>query len=906
MRFFSSVLRVVMALTFALTGQGLAQSRVILPAGDNTVMQTVRDTVLPRAQAAEDRGLVAGTTTIENVTLRFNMTPAQNAVLDQLVADQANPASSRYHQWLTPEQYGARFGLAASDLAKVTDWLKGEGLVVTGVARSGNFVTLSGTASQIASTFGAPLHMLSAGGETHYSNVQDIALPVGIAGVVSGVTGLNDFHLRAKARTRTVVRPDFTSSLTGNHFLAPGDFYTIYDMNALLNSSLNGTGITIAVMGQTDISLGDVAAFRAASGLSASAPTIKLYGTDPGTVQADLDEAQLDVEWSGAVASGASILYVNSTDVIGGSLTQAIANNVAPILAISYGDCEVGFGAGNIATSNLLFRQAVAQGQTIVGPSGDSGATDCDYKVASASGGLAVDFPASSPYVTAVGGTEFAENGGTYFSTSNGVNSGSALSYIPEAVWNDSGSGNLASGGGGVSAIFSKPSYQVGNGVPNDFSRDVPDISFSASAAHDGYLFCSQGSCTNGYRNAAGNLAVVGGTSISTPAFAGILAVLEQKIKTRVGNANPIIYGLANSTYYGGVFHDVTLGNNASPCLIGTTNCPNGGAIGYAATVGYDLASGWGSLDVMAFVNDWLLVTPTGLVSTTGQTPSSTTVIRAAASGSSVTFTAQVAGTTGGVAPTGTVQFLLDGAAFQSAVPLTGGTATLVFQTNQLSSGTHYLSAAYLGDVTYAGSKGATTFDVVSLTTPDFLLATSTSTTTVASGGTAPGITFSVTPVNGFLGSVSFTASTSSSALAATYSFSVNPVTIASTSVGSTVLTLQAFQTNGQSTGLALTNVKRSGLAKNILPLGVAGALAFAGLLLIPGKRQKRWAGLVCAVFSMSLIAMTGCSSSGTVNASSLITKAAPGTYVITVTATGTTSSGASVSHGTNVTFTVQ
>ena len=233
---------------------------------------------------------------------------------------------------------------------------------------------------------------------------------------------------------------------------------------------------------------------------------------------------------------------------------------------------------------------------------------------------------------------EGCATGVTPYSNSNGnsstANAGSAISYIPETVWIESSSSGLGAGGGGASAYFSKPSWQVGNGVPSDSSRDVPDVSFNAAAVHDGYLFCSQGSCTNGFRNAAGNLNVVGGTFVAAPTLAGVFALLEQQLgggtANRIGNANPMIYGLASIDT--SAFHDITAGNNNSPCQQGTTNCPNGGTIGYNATPGYDLATGWGSIDVYNFVTKWSSATPTGIPTPTPpKAISSTTVTTAGA-----------------------------------------------------------------------------------------------------------------------------------------------------------------------------------------------------------------------------------------------------------------------------------
>jgi subtilase family serine protease len=793
------------------------QNRIVGGAGSKAV--ELPQSVVPRVSKSTDLGEANGTTPLNSISLYFNMTGQQKAALTQLLIDQQNPSSPKYHQWLTPEQFAAQFGLSSADIATVSQWLAGQGFKVTSIARSHTFIQFSGTVAQAQSAFQTSIHRLSLNGEEHLANTTAVSLPSGIGAVVASVRGLDDFKLKPRAHVRTVqanANPKYTSSISGDTYIAPGDFYTIYDVEPLLTGSINGTGISIAVAGQTDISLSDVTAFRSASGLSTTnLPTVKLFGTDPGTSANDIDEAQLDVEWSGAVAPSASIIYANSTDVIT-SLTDIIDNKLAPIASISYGDCESGTGASNLNALNTLFMQANAEGITVLGPAGDSGATDCDYQSASATQGLAVDFPASSPYVTGLGGTEFNEGTGTYFGTTNNSNGGSALSYIPEMVWNDTtadlaAGGTLSAGGGGLSSFFTKPYWQTGNGVPNDFARDVPDVSLNASADHDGYLFCSQGFCVNGFRDSAtptatcttGNcLDVVGGTSVSTPAFAGILALVEQKIgaTTGIGNANPTIYALANSTtYYPTVFHDVTVGNNDSPCTAGSTDCPTGGSIGYSATTGYDLATGWGSVDAFVLANSWALVTPAG-AGTTG-TAISTTNLSASAtsvtSGTSVTFTATVAngGTAAGATPTGTVQFLVDNVPSGSGVMLSSGTATFTLATTSLSSGNHIISAAYSGDSTYAGSKASVNVDVTSATVADFTLTPATATATAAAGATAAGIVFTVTPVNGFVGSVAFSATTTSSTLNATYSFSVTPVVISSSTPGTTTLTLSAYVT---------------------------------------------------------------------------------------------------------------
>ncbi|MGH9610022.1 MAG: S53 family peptidase, partial [Bryobacteraceae bacterium] len=569
---------------------------------------------------ARDAGPADPSLVLPHITLHLAMTSAQKSDLQTLLQAQQTRGSGQYHHWLTPEQFADRFGANKSDIQKIGAWLESQGFSDVEASRSRTAISFSGTAEQVQEAFGTTLHRIEVNGTVHYANLKNPVLPAALKGMVEGIRGLNNFHPKPHAiRKRAGFRPRFTSSISGATYLTPADFATIYDINPIYNSGLDGTGETIAVAGQSDIQLSDIAAFRSAAGLPANDPQVVLAGKDPGTNSGDQSESELDLEWAGGIAKNAHVVFVNSTDAFT-SVNYAIDNNLGDVLVITYGACESSVGTAEIDSLNAEFEQANVLGITVVAASGDDGAADCDEGTDStppsvATQGLAVDFPASSPYVTAVGGTEFNEGSGTYWQPQSTTDIlSSALSYIPEMAWNDTtADGQLAATGGGVSSDNAKPSWQAGSGVPADGLRDVPDIAFTASPDHDGYLVCSgdgaSGSksvpdCTNGFRAANQDLDVVGGTSAPVPAFAGIVALLDQQ-SGRQGNVDANLYSLASLST--DVFHDITQGTNIVPCQAGSTDCPTTGPvqIGYSAGPGYDLVTGLGSIDAYHLLLEW-------------------------------------------------------------------------------------------------------------------------------------------------------------------------------------------------------------------------------------------------------------------------------------------------------------
>ena len=568
---------------------------------------------------------------MEWMKLIFQPTAAQQSELNILLAQLQNSDSPNYHKWLTPEQYAGRFGLSPSDVAKAAAWLKSQGFSIAEIARGRTYIAFNGTAAQVEAAFKTQIHQYIVNGESHYANATEPSIPSALAGVVSGISSLHNFGPKPRL---IKPQPRVTSSYSGNHFLQPGDFATIYDLTGLYNSGIDGTGQTIAVAGQTDLvtdsngNFSDVVTFRSNSGLSAPNLTALLIpnATDPGIVSGDIDEANLDVEWSGGVAKNAHIIFVIGNATTGGgafdALQYAVTQNLAPVISISYGLCEPQLDSATLSALTSAGQEANTQGQTIVAPSGDSGAADCDSGII-ASQGLAVDFPASMPYATSAGGSEFYGDianstspcaptqywsGGQCLAQDT---SATALSYIPELVWNDTvANGMLSAAGGGLSILFVQPAWQSGLSAITNGMRSVPDISLSASADHDGYLICSQGSCVCGFRDSctvtgnSGNFDVFGGTSVSVPSFAAIVALINQKTGGTQGNVNPALYSMANTTP--GAFHDITTGNNIVPCQYGSMGCPSTSQeYGYGAGPGYDLASGLGSVDASELVSAW-------------------------------------------------------------------------------------------------------------------------------------------------------------------------------------------------------------------------------------------------------------------------------------------------------------
>lgn len=762
--------------------QAVAPPPLIQQAIDESQLTTLKGNTHPLARTRFDAGLAPPDLPMQRMLLVLKRSPEQEIALKRLLDEQHDRTSAHYHAWLTPEQFGREFGPSDQDLQVVTSWLQSHGFQIGRVTKGRTMIEFSGTADQVAQTFHTQIHRYQVRSRGYWANASDPQIPAALTTAIAGVHSLHSFRKkpqivvspnRISARYTPGVVPKVTFPGPNGqsfHALGPADYATIYNLNPAYNSNpaINGAGSTIAVVARSNFNTSDVFQFQIVFGLPITMVNINLDGPDPGDLGGGEEaEVVLDTTWSGAIAQGARVIPVvsastNTTDGVDLSELYIVDNNLADVMTESFGTCEAAITNAQAQAIASLAEQAAAQGITYLVSAGDSGADGCDDpNITPAQGPLSVNALASSAFNIAVGGTMFNENGNdsTYWNTNNNpTNFGSAKSYIPENVWNESCTpaqcglnAGLWAGGGGPSIFsLSKPSWQAGvPGIPNDGKRDVPDVSLTA-AGHDPYLLCLQGSCTPDSQGFISFFAV-GGTSASAPSFAGVMALVNQKMAGRQGQANYVLYRLASTENLAQcnassttvlpastcVFNDVTKGNNS---------VPGGSPAGqYPATIGYDMASGLGSVNVANLLNNWNSVT--FRATTTSLSLSPTTNVT---HGSPVTVGITVAPSAGTGTPTGDVSLiahLLPPSFTASAGKFTLNSSGAVSSTTNLLPGGNYgVSAHYAGDSTFAPSDS----NSVSLTvTPE----PSTTKLTIAQGFDIQGtpIPFTTGPYGSFV-----------------------------------------------------------------------------------------------------------------------------------------------------------
>jgi hypothetical protein len=532
------------------------------------------------------------------VSVDVSLKPRDPAALDAFITDASTPGSPNYRHYLSPGEFGPAFGPTVSTVAAVRSWLSSTGLQVGATDPGGLLIPVSGTAGQVAQAFGTSLVAARLpSGRVARNNTSPPAVPAALAGVLQGVIGLSTVvqphaQIQTTATPNPAASPSVTPKVSGAataHALPAAcaaasslhpvgytadQLANIYGFSTLYSQGRTGSGLKVGIYELEPYTPSDIATYQSCFGSNVPVQNISVDG---GAVGPQGGEAALDIEEMSSMAPGASIVVYSGRQVGTGPIdiyARMVGDDSTQVITTSWGICEPEMDPGMRAAESSLFAQAAAQGQTVVAASGDAGSSDC-FNPSDLLGGdtsLQVDDPADQPYVTGAGGTSIL----------------SPSSPPTETVWN-SGTGTGA-GGGGVSSVFGQPSWQSGAGVDAPIAtsecaaigrsscREVPDVAGLSDPAH-------------GFINYwGGDWGVAGGTSVASPLWGALLAVIDQGQQATVGFVNPALYSCGPSG-----FNDITTGNNDLFPFISTH---------YPATSAYDVATGWGSPSAVALASD--------------------------------------------------------------------------------------------------------------------------------------------------------------------------------------------------------------------------------------------------------------------------------------------------------------
>jgi subtilase family serine protease len=519
--------------------------------------------------------LVQNTDPTQQLNLSIGMQLRNSSDLDSLLSAIYDPNSSQYHQYLTPDQFNQLFAPTSDQVQQVVSYLQSQGMTVTSVAPNNLLIDATATVAQVQQAFSVQINTYQAGNHTFYANTASPSVPTSISQLITSIGGLDNSVQYHPLYQRMIKHfQNYGAALVAPAGFGPKDVSGAYNATPLQNSGILGDNQSVALFELDGYQPSDVTQYFQNYGLATPNISNVLVDGFNGAPGQGAIEVELDMEVVGALAPHANqIVYEgpNTTQGLNDTYNQIVHDNKAHIVSISWGLCEAYSGTAELQTLDTIFKQGAAQGISFFAAAGDSGAYDCG------DGTLGVDSPASDPYITGVGGTNLQLNAGAYGS---------------ESVWSNPNdtqrSPNGAGGGGGVSNTFAKPSWQTGSGVQNG-NREVPDVSADADPATGYATYCTvinAGCPSTGW-------ITVGGTSAAAPLWAGSMALIDQYLQSQgkavVGSANPALYNLFNTQQQSPVFHDITSGNN----------------LHYAATTGYDMASGIGSPDVNNIAHDF-------------------------------------------------------------------------------------------------------------------------------------------------------------------------------------------------------------------------------------------------------------------------------------------------------------
>jgi hypothetical protein len=683
---------------------------------------TLSGNVHPQVARAQDLGPIADSFPADGLYLVLKRPPEREAALHQFLIDVQTPGSAEYRHWLTPKEFGERFGVADSDLAALQAWLESEGLTVEAVHPGRIALRFSGTAGAVRTALHSEIHRYATNSGVFYANATDSQIPVAFADLVTGISQMHSDHARPQvtvagktrynARTHEAIAAWNDSAAAGTIYeMAPGDLAVQYGLASVFAGGTTGAGQTIGIISDSNVDLSLVQAYQTLFGLPAAVPTVVVDGDDPGMTK-DATETYLDLEEANAAAPGANLmLYTSAGTVLGdpllASAMRAVADNQVNILSVSYATCESALGISGNAAWASLWQEAVAQGISVFVAAGDAGSAGCDdpENASIAESGLAVNGLASTPYNVAVGGTDayyssYATGGSalaaqfaTYWGTASSASPAvSLLQPFPEQEWNDAFGLNVMdgginspsttviwAGGGGVSSAavvnattgaltgYAKPTWQSGTGVPGDGLRDLPDVSlFAGDGANGVYTpICAMpGDCAS----TTGTVTVtsVGGTSVAAATMAGIQAVINAgtaPLHGRAGLTTAMYYAL--STKYASAttkpINDVKTGTNQVPCYAGTSNCTllsSGQTKGFYALTGYVTGTGFDRASGLGSVNAAAMLAEWAAITHKPTTTILNVSPLALAHGTSATMQVTVAPSSGTGTPTGTIALI--------------------------------------------------------------------------------------------------------------------------------------------------------------------------------------------------------------------------------------------------------
>jgi hypothetical protein len=508
---------------------------------------------VPRLSAqAVDAGAAPGDLRLEHVRVFLGL--RDRHVLDALIAAQQDRRSPRFRRWLDDAEIADRFGPRRADYERVRAWLTARGFEIVRESRSRVSLVVAASAAQVEAALATPIRLVRRAGRTYRTPLVDPSLPDDIAPTVRAIFGLDDLP-----KFRPLVQVD-----GGATALGPDEFVAAYGLAALRTAGITGAGSSIAILARSNFRDSDIAHFSERFLGAPLTPVRKLVdpSRDPGIPDFfEEREVLLDTQWAGAVAPGAQVNVVISTREgdIPESLEKAIDDREGDVISISFGVCDLVNPVIATELFDAFYAIANAKGQTVVVASGDYGPVECFPEEPRR---FSVNAIASSPHAVAVGGTSFSL-----------AADGTLPAVFEESVWKD----GFGASGGGQSLVFAMPRYQLGAGIGALASaRALPDLALAGSPLTPGYAVVQNGEASQ-----------VGGTSAGAPAFAGMLALVNERLMQREGRSGlgqllPALYRLANEQARGlrpPLFRDVVLGDNG----------------GFLATPGFDLATGWGS-----------------------------------------------------------------------------------------------------------------------------------------------------------------------------------------------------------------------------------------------------------------------------------------------------------------------